>query len=259
MWGTPRTMSTAMFRSMWNKKSCKCVPEPYGMAFFFSKQRILNWYPEVPEVEEYDFKSIKREIYETHYDEDEVFIKDFPTYIYRQKIYEPKELFPNGYVHAFLVREPKACVESGYRVFQRRVVPGWTEWDDEIVGFKQLWEMYNEVKKIQPDPLIIHSDDLVKYPEETMRLFCERTGLKFEESMINWSDDDGLKEKMEVSFPFLKVFTETVMTTKGFNTGAAAARTDVQLPPALLKCVENNNVYYEKLLPFVTRVTPASK
>jgi len=257
MWGTPRTMSTAVYRAMWNRKSCKCIPEPYGMAFFFSKERVLNWYPDVPEVEEFGFKSIKKNTYETSYEEDEVFVKDFPTYLYRQKIYEPKELFPDGFVHAFLLRAPKDTIASGYRVFQKKVVPGWTEWDDEVVGFKQLWEMYNEVKKIQPDPLIFHSDDLVNHPEATLRLFCERTGLKFEESMMHWSDNDLFKERMEQTFPILLPFTETVMSTSGFNVAAASrARTEVELPPELQKCVEDNNVYYEKLMQFATRIQP---
>jgi len=254
LWGTPRTLSTAVFRAMWNKKSCKCVPEPYGMSFFFSKERVLNWWPYVPEVEDFDYKSVKRHVYETKYEEDEMFVKDFPSYIYLQKLHDPKELIPDGFVHTFLLRAPQACVESAYKVFKKRSVPGWTEWNSEMVGFKQLWEMYNDVKKIQPDPLVIHSDDLINHPEATLRLYCERTGLKYEESMLNW-DNDGLKEKMEVAFPFLIAFTETVMSTSGFQVGAAT-RTEVELPAELQKCVEDNNVYYEKLLPFATRIQP---
>lgn len=254
LWGTPRSLSTAMFRSMWNRKSCKCLPEPYAMAFFFSAQRVLNWYPDIFPIDGFNFCHIKTEIYEAAYEEEEVFVKDFPAYMYRQKHVDPAELIPQGYVHTFLIRSPQSCVESGYRLFQSKKVPNWTEWDSEIIGFKQLWEHYNAITKIQPNPLVIDADDLINNPEATLRLYCERTGLKFEESMLNWSDKDGLAEKMENLFPFFKPFTETVMNTQSIKP-ASSQHSHIELPAEIQKQVEENNVYYEKLLQFATRTT----
>jgi len=205
---------------------------------------------------------VKKELYEAQYEEDEVFAKDFPAYIYRQKLYDPAELIPDGYVHIFLLRPPKACVTSAYKIFQRKQIPNWTTWDsatNEMAGFKALWEMYNLVKKFQPDPLVIHADDVMDSPEATLRLLCERTGLKFEESMMHWSENDGLKEKMDATLPALTLFTETVMNTSGFQQPTGASKTEVELPPEIQQCVEEHNVYYEKLMQFVTRVAPASQ
>ena len=54
-------------------------------------------------------------------------------------------------------------------------------------GYHSLYELYQKVQEVDPNPLVIDADDLLENPKEMMKYYCTVTGLPFKEDMVNWS------------------------------------------------------------------------
>ena len=52
--------------------------------------------------------------------------------------------------------------------------------------YRQLFQVYEIVKKLDTKPVVIDADDLLENPEEMMRLYCEQTNLPYDENMTKW-------------------------------------------------------------------------
>ena len=99
--------------------------------------------------------------------------------------------------HIFLLRSPKACMESAYRVTKSNSAEG-NYFDASEAGFKELVENYKWIKEhVEADPLVLDGDDFVD-PEKMTRIFkhvCGRIGMEFEPSMLTWE-----KKKIDDAF-----------------------------------------------------------
>jgi hypothetical protein len=244
---------------MWQKTSIRAMLEPYARAYYLGEDRVSPRYQELlPPFPELKYSDMKTTLYEgAHEGVDEVFVKDMAYYMYKTPKYTPESLIPSGYKHTFLIRRPELAIPSMYRMFLSKKVTGWTFFDPNEAGYKELWQLYCTIKeKIDPNPLVIIDEELVAKPEEVMKYYCEKTGLKFEEKMLTWDPSDGLEERFDQSgFGAWKPFFEGALKAKGFQKEMPRSNKDLvgDLPAEVLKCVEDNKPYYDKLAEFAVR------
>jgi hypothetical protein len=97
---------------------------------------------------------------------------------------------------------------------------------------------------------------ILVYTEAVLRLFCQKTGMKFEDSMLNWSDDDGFEARVnEAPWPAdFKIFFEGTIQSRTFHAKRSPTDDPTEYPPEIHKAIQENQVWYEKLLSVATRV-----
>ena len=98
-------------------------------------------------------------------------------------------------------------------------------------GFRDLYELFQVVKRVDPSPIVIDTDDLDN-PEAIMREYCSATGLPFSTSMLSWSP---VAIPDWVSFPNYEVWHGTVIRSSGF------------IKPQMPKAVPNLSEYPKEI------------
>lgn len=96
---------------------------------------------------------------------------------------------------------------------------------------------------------------LCVYSETTFRLFCDKVGTTFEERMLKWEDTP---QDLAVFQDWMPWF-EGVLTTNTFQPSATKPKSPMvmpDLPRHVLKAIEENMVYYNKMHPL--RLKPST-
>ncbi|XP_071478614.1 uncharacterized protein [Diadema antillarum] len=115
---------------------------------------------------------------------------------------ETRSYLPRGYRHTFLIRSPERTVysfrnayfnhfrergilsESATKAFNLKrdcfhMGPGYY--------VKDVYDMWNYVREqIDPNPIVIDTDDLLTNPRVMLQKYCELIGLPYSESLLQW-------------------------------------------------------------------------
>ncbi|KAJ7392693.1 hypothetical protein OS493_010344 [Desmophyllum pertusum] len=121
--------------------------------------------------------------------------------------------------------------------------------DPAQAGFRQLLELYEFVDRhIHRNPVVVDADDLLDYPNEILKSYCEAVGLEYEENMTSW--EPGPVPEWDA----WAGWHEDALKSSGFkarvkkNRPRACAAFDVEdLPPEVGAVVEECMPYYEAL------------
>lgn len=95
----------------------------------------------------------------------------------------------------FLIRHPRRSVPSYYRccVPPLKEVTGYI-FDPKESGYAELRQLLDFLLReglVDRDNIVaIDADDLLDKPEPVVRAYCERVGLEYTDSMLNWSEED---------------------------------------------------------------------
>ena len=190
LWSPPRCVATAIERSIRTLKNGKVFHEPFLTVFYYSPERRSQrpaCESSLQAFSETSYQSVS-ELLQKEYDGKEfVFIKDM-AHCVKDKF----DIFlAEGYKdfkHTFIIRHPKKALRSLYKLSTNPELTGWDYFDPVEAGFQQLFELYEFIEKhIQKDPVVVDADDLLRYPDEIMKRFCEAVGLKYEEAMTSWA------------------------------------------------------------------------
>ncbi|XP_072172313.1 uncharacterized protein [Diadema setosum] len=127
-----------------------------------------------------------------------VFVKDMGFGVDKKT----RSYLPWGYRHTFLIRSPERTVysfrntylkhfrkrgilsESATKTFNLKrdcfhMSPGYY--------VRDVYDMWNYVRdEIDPNPIVIDTDDLLNNPRVMLRKYCELVGLPFSESLLQW-------------------------------------------------------------------------
>jgi hypothetical protein len=190
LWSIPRSVSTAFERSIRELLGVKVVYEPHQEAFYFGPERAGEWFLE-KEPFRYNpaatYDSVKRRLslmvpcdgYDAIFVKELVYLLDG-----RHKDFIKDPIMKN-FKHTFLIRDPRKSVTSFHKALEKTTCL--SHLSDESVGYKFLHELYTAVQKVDPNPLVIDTDDLLENPKEMMQVYCTETGLPFSKDMVNWS------------------------------------------------------------------------
>ena len=90
------------------------------------------------------------------------------------------------FIHTFLIRDPQRAIYSNYKAILKDKV-GDATLDPSEVGFIELHKLYNFIKtKKDTTPVVVDAIDLQTRPDETMKSYCEATGIQFDPNMTKW-------------------------------------------------------------------------
>ena len=75
------------------------------------------------------------------------------------------------------------------------------------IGFNKQYQIYNHVKeKIEPEPIVLNADNILKNPNKIIKILCNRLNIKFTTKMINWPIGSRNSDGLWGDFWYEKVF-----------------------------------------------------
>lgn len=96
--------------------------------------------------------------------------------------------------HTFLIRTPYKAIPSYHRLCYPSSPTGFEYWDPAEAGFREERLLFDLLRAEGRVPLVIDSEDLLRDPEGTMRMWCEDSGIEFDKEMLSW--DEGTREHL---------------------------------------------------------------
>ncbi|ROT35901.1 hypothetical protein SODALDRAFT_316121 [Sodiomyces alkalinus F11] len=220
----PRACSTAFERVFMTRRDELCsVHEPFGDSYYYGPERISPRYDNEPETREKTgfgnttYADILKSIEDaSDGGSKRVFIKDMAYYLFPLEG-QPARIVPSlstysaanqannptvipidvlrRFQFTFLIRHPRRAVPSYYRccVPPLNEVTGFI-FDPKEAGYSELRRLLDffvrEGLVDRSDIVVVDADDLLDRPEPVVRAYCERVGLEFTDSMLNWSEED---------------------------------------------------------------------
>ena len=175
MWSGPRNISTAMMRSWENRSDAEVVDEPF-YAFYLNKTRSPHpCFEEILQSQSDSYEQVVSELTKDTCNSKVQYQKHMTHHMLEGvDLKWVKEL-----QHCFLIRDPAQVVNSYTN--SRGVCSA------EDIGIQRQFELYQDITKISGQDIpIIDSNDVLKAPEKILRLLCEKLGVSFMPTMLNW-------------------------------------------------------------------------
>ncbi|KAF0553055.1 branched-chain-amino-acid aminotransferase-like protein 1 [Gigaspora margarita] len=85
--------------------------------------------------------------------------------------------------HTFLIRNPEKSIRSLYKAFKFFIGKSF---DKNRAGLIQSKQIFDFLKDLNKQPIVIDSDDVINDPEGILKKYCELIGEEFKEEMIQW-------------------------------------------------------------------------
>ncbi|KOS19611.1 Branched-chain-amino-acid aminotransferase-like protein 1 [Escovopsis weberi] len=216
----PRACSTAFERVfMTRRDALHTFHEPFGDAWHYGPESLSERFRNDPAGREASGESATtfKDILDRFKQAEEgkrIFVKDMAYYLFAPNG-QPTAIAPSlgggredcnptvlpldvlrRFHFAFLIRHPRHSVPSFYRC----TVPplcestGWTDFMPSEAGYEELVRLLDcliVLGILDEDRItVVDADDLLDNPEGVIRAFCERTGIDFRPSMLQWDQDD---------------------------------------------------------------------
>lgn len=178
MWSGPRNLSTAMMRSFGARADCAVVDEPFFAPFLKATGKAHPGRAETLAAHETDPDKVAAKcvapVSEVYH-----FQKHMPHHMLPE--------FPMDWAaeatHFFLLRHPQRVIAS--------YAKGRAEFDVHDLGFaaqRRLWQQLGQ-------PPVIHSESILRNPEDALRALCGAISIPFDAAMLSWAagprDEDG--------------------------------------------------------------------
>lgn len=170
LWSTPRSRSSAFFRSMLERGDLVALHEPFCDLVDHGATDVLG--QTIRNVDELKavLVGLAREV--------TVFVKETTDHPHRAVFTDDE--FTSRVTHTFLVRRPDEIAASYFALKPHMRC-------DEV-GVEHLWRMYVAVAQRSPEPPpVVDSHDLVTDPAATMAAYCRSVGLPFAAESLNWT------------------------------------------------------------------------
>jgi len=255
IWSTRRVLSNAFHRAVWNITGCsiKHFCEPFALPFYFGptrksvqfekQQEIADNWKEIP-----THASCQAKVF-ADVEEDRVFVKEHAMYCFPPGEGSPEDICGRenleNSMHTFIIRHPEPALKSLWRqVLQQDGGSFWDRIVKEEVGFKEQADMYDYVTKtLGQETLVIDSEDFKHNPKQTLRQYCEFTGLPYSDAMIDFENE----REGEKPWDFLPpTWISDVNKKKKIEKGAVQDETEY--PEIIWEAIRESMPHYEKLL-----------
>ncbi|XP_074633925.1 uncharacterized protein LOC141892513 [Acropora palmata] len=255
LWTAPRCVSTAFERSIMTLKNSVILHEPFSVAFYFGPERQSPRYASQEPNQQATYRSISKLLQKEYDGKDFLFSKEM-AYCLENKFHLFSEEGFKTFKHTFLIRHPLKAVYSLYKASTNPKLTGWNCFYPAEAGFRQMAELYEFVERnIHKDPIVIDADDLLDYPNQILKSYCEAVGLEYDENMTSW--EPGPVPEWEV----WAGWHEDALKSSGFrarvnkNRNRSRAAFDIDdLPTKVATAVEECLPYYKML--FEKRIRP---
>lgn len=170
LWSAPRCRSTAFLRMMVERGDRTVLHEPFSHLVDFGYTDVAG----VAVGSEAELIAAIRALSARM----PVFFKDTTDFAYPGLLAD--EAFLRDAVHTFIVRHPAPAIASHFALNPRLT-------RDEV-GFERLCAIHDAVAAATGRrPAVIDADDLVAYPESTVRAYCGAVGLPYLPNAVRWA------------------------------------------------------------------------
>ncbi|XP_011682193.1 uncharacterized protein LOC105446718 [Strongylocentrotus purpuratus] len=192
-------------------------------------------------------------------------------YILAKEVYwgfpdqKSREYMPAGFKHVFLIRDPYKVFSSFKKAEVDQLIKAglWTddaetfdlEKDDPFVKASEFFRSTHELWKyirtnVDPDPIVINTDDLLANPAEVLSKFCHRTGLPYSDSLLQWDASPDVTKTWKVTIDnVLKnfdTFYETATCSSEFIPPKPPVPKD-RLAPDVRRLAEASMPYFQEM------------
>ncbi|XP_077987478.1 uncharacterized protein LOC144442081 [Glandiceps talaboti] len=251
VWAQPRSRSTVFELSMASVPTFQVYHEVYAVASLFGEDRKvsqdLSFLPELPG---HSYSEVINRLQADYPGKTAVFAKDFACYL--RDIND----LPAGYIHTFLIQNPKKSALSMYRL-SRKLYGEQVPYDEllkqvlKLLDTKPTWEVFRHVTQVlKQEVVIIASDDLAKSPREVIQKYCIETGLPFHESMLNWKPGNTAGWVQPQREPPLVNYYSAALSSSCFfppSKSSPVTPDEEDIPTELLDMIKANQTIYDEL------------
>lgn len=228
MWSGPRNISTAMMRSWENRSDTQVIDEPFYGFYLYKTRSPHPCFDEVLQSQSVHYEDVTSELVNG----------ECTTKVQYQKQMTHHMLsgvdltWVKGLQHCFLIRDPAEVVNS-YTNSR-----GVCSVDD--IGIKRQFELYQDISEVSGQDIpIVDSNDVLKNPERTLRLLCEKLGVPFMPEMLNWPKGSRASDGV-----WAKHWYKSVENSTGF---APYTEKQLQLNDEQLEVVNQVQPFYQQL------------
>ncbi|XP_070581561.1 uncharacterized protein [Ptychodera flava] len=181
IWAHQRSLSTVFELSLVSRLESKVFHELYARAYYSGDERVYA--NQVTNVPGYTFKDAIEILERDYSGKDVILCKDIAMCLDGKY-----DRLPKGYIHTFLIRDPRLSVRSLCKVLEITNQPKSMPLTG---GVKQLYDLHNYVTNtLKQQSIIIDASDLANQPEKLIRKFCEAVGIPYCESYLNWKPNN---------------------------------------------------------------------
>ena len=261
LWTIPRSISTAFERCFIGLKNAHVVHEPYSTAYFFgpdSNNRSLA--PFLPTENDYSYQKIKNRLESDYSGKDIIFCKDHAFTLNGRY-----DMLAAGFIHTILIRDPVKTMSSFHKLAQKPKLLSWpiqTILPDGL-SYKELYDLDVHLRtKLGHNVAIIDAEDLLRYPEQMIRRYCDIVGIPFQSEMLDWDNSVNVTASWSRTLKllqFLGGIYNTALSSTGFQVQKVEEKkVDLStLPDEVLEAVKICQPYYDQL--YQRRIIPEDR
>lgn len=175
LWSPPRSVSTAFLRIFKERSDFTIFNEAFCDLATIGKYQSVHLNKELNEQSEL-IALLQQYAKRSH-----VFFKETCEVPFAH-LFKEREFFQDV-MHTFLVREPKATINSHYAMNNDVTC--------EEIGFQNLLQVLEFVREeLKQEVIVIDAQDLIESPEHLMRAYCEKVGIAFDMKAMSWQPGD---------------------------------------------------------------------
>jgi hypothetical protein len=242
MWSAPRSRSTAIERSMMERKDMTVIEpsEPFINLYYNGPERRSNRNLHANTAQEparlVEIVRLMLQNVMTPY----VFSKNMAFYLSeRFRAVSTRRLLEGG-VNSFLIRDPRAALPSHFKQDH--------DFTMEEAGYGRLRQLFKLVTgSVGQKPIVIDGDDFCRAPERMMQKYCAAVEIPFDPTSMKW------KAGQIPQFDGYGAWTENAEASTGFVPPPKELPDLVTLPPHIIKLIEKCRGHYEFLKQFAIR------
>ncbi|XP_077992504.1 uncharacterized protein LOC144446580 [Glandiceps talaboti] len=251
LWCQARSRSTVFELAMASVPLFQVIHEPYIIADNYGEERRYQLSPE--KVSGYSYAEVKCTLEANFPGKKAVFVKDLPVTLQGNM-----DNLPTGYLHTFLIRDPKSTILSYYKMALKCLPKSNTDFKStgylEYMSMKPTFDLYRYVMEtLHQKPIIIDSDDLLHSPREVIQKYCNATGLPFHESMLNWTPGNTghwfpkfLENPSHLGY-FTHAIASSCFQQPQTTHSASSAEEEIEFPTEISEVLESNQPIYDEL------------
>jgi hypothetical protein len=225
---SPRNISTALMYSFAQRSDTKVYDEPFYAYYLITSGADHPGKADVIRSQPNKQEDVMKQIIESN-DRPVVFIKNMSHHL---EVMD--QSFSDDVINVFFIRNPRQIIASYAKVIEKPVM--------RDIGMEYQYNLYQRLIKNGKQPVVLDSGYLLDSPESVLLKLCERIGIPFQRSMLQWPA--GPK-------PYDGVWAPHWYENVHQSTGFVKQKTSSQpLPEHLEELYQRANHLYEKLLPF---------
>ncbi|XP_071490055.1 uncharacterized protein [Diadema antillarum] len=287
LWCSPRTVSTALSKCLSFIEGMEVWSEPFVYCFLSSKELQAATGQEIPMelegneaifakttelmrkmtnsnviTERIVFSKLKPRLESSK--SKHVFVKDMCFALNEKTL----RYLPDGYRHTFLIRTPERTIQSFRKAyfdhFMSQGLLSGTAADEKTFDLledckhmdsgyyiKDVYDFWKYVREeIEPDPIVIDTDDLLNNPREILQKYCELVGLPFSESLMQWDPSIDIcktwKQCGDDQIIQMQPFYGRAMRSSCFMPPTKQVPRD-KLTPDVIKGIDETMKYFEEM------------